>query len=41
MSKTIKLSKHLKLLEGINNLPGIEKAEIIEAPKEDAEFDYP
>ena len=39
MSKTIELSKYLKLLEEINNLPEIEKAEIIEAPEEDAEFD--
>ncbi len=39
MSRTIELSKYLKLLEEINNLPEIERAEIIEAPEEDAEFD--
>ncbi len=39
MSKTIELLKYLKLLEEINNLPEIEKAEIIEAPEEDAKFD--
>ena len=39
MGKTIELSKYLKLLEEINNLPEIGRAEIIEAPEEDAEFD--
>jgi len=39
MSKAIELSKYLKLLEEINNLPEIEEAQIIEAPEEDAEFD--
>ena len=39
MSKTIELSKYLMLLKEINNLPEIERAQIIEAPEEYAEFD--
>ncbi|WP_293444862.1 hypothetical protein [Persephonella sp.] len=39
MSKTIELSEYLGFLEEINNLPEIEKAQIIEVPEEDAEFD--
>jgi len=38
MGKTIELSNYLKILEEINNLPEIEKAEIIEPP-EDTEAD--
>ena len=39
MSKTIELSEYLGFLEEINNLPEIEKAQIIEVPEENAEFD--
>ena len=39
MSKTIEPSKYLMLLKEINNLPEIDKAQIIEAFEEDAEFD--
>jgi len=38
MEKTIELSTYLKILEEVNNLPEIEKAEIIEPP-EDTEAD--
>ncbi len=38
MGKTIELSNYLKILEEVNNLPEIEKAEIIEPP-EDTEAD--
>lgn len=38
MGKTIELSNYLKILKEVNNLPEIEKAEIIEPP-EDTEAD--
>ncbi|WP_457627511.1 hypothetical protein [Persephonella sp.] len=38
MGKTIELSNYLKLLEEVNNLPEIEKVEIIDPP-EDTEAD--
>lgn len=38
MNKTIELSNYLKILEEINNLPEVKKAEIIEPP-EDSEAD--
>jgi len=38
MEKTIELSNYLKILEEVNNLPEIERAEIIEPP-DDTEAD--